>query len=177
MFNQRRRGLFKIVKKTYSEKLKDPRWQKVRLKVMERDGFTCRDCGSIDKTLHVHHSHYCKGEPWETPAKFMLTLCDECHEERGQAEARAKSAFSELLALISFSRVATLSVNLESYLSTDNPDPFNPRILSGCRIDYLAHERWKRYFAENPAGRDAYEKVTGFRPDWRELEQEIEAWK
>lgn len=77
---------------TYSEKLRDPRWQKKRLEVMQRDEFACRDCGSKDKTLHVHHCHYEKGEPWETGSEFLLTLCEECHEIRGDFEADARKA-------------------------------------------------------------------------------------
>lgn len=68
--------------KTYSEKLKDPRWQKMRLQVMERDDFTCRDCKSKTETLNVHHSHYRKGaEPWDYEDRFLITLCEECHKE------------------------------------------------------------------------------------------------
>ena len=84
--------------KTYSEKLKDPRWQKKRLEVMERDGFTCRDCGATHKTLHVHHCMYEKGEPWETDSRFLLTLCEDCHDERGPQEADAKRALALLFA-------------------------------------------------------------------------------
>ena len=29
----------------YSEKLKDPRWQKKRLEILERDNFRCQYCG------------------------------------------------------------------------------------------------------------------------------------
>lgn len=65
---------------SYSEKLKDPRWQKCRLRVMERDGFVCRECGDGDKTLHVHHLYYMKGlEPWEYEGAALITLCDRCH--------------------------------------------------------------------------------------------------
>lgn len=63
---------------TYSEKLKDPRWQKLRLKVLERDNFSCVVCGSADKMLHVHHSKYSK-EPWSAPLENLHTLCEECH--------------------------------------------------------------------------------------------------
>jgi 5-methylcytosine-specific restriction endonuclease McrA len=52
--------------KTYFEKLKDPRWQRKRLEVMERAGFACEYCGSATETLNVHHGFYEKGkEPWE----------------------------------------------------------------------------------------------------------------
>lgn len=71
-------------KKTYAEKLKDPRWQKLRLQILERDKWTCKHCGATDKTLHVHHVHYIKGaEPWEYDEdKHLLeTLCCDCHEQ------------------------------------------------------------------------------------------------
>lgn len=65
---------------TYSEKLKDPRWQKKRLKILERDDFTCKVCGSIEKTLHVHHIFYlARKNPWEYPDCFLVTACEDCH--------------------------------------------------------------------------------------------------
>jgi hypothetical protein len=65
---------------SYSEKLRDPRWQKMRLKIMERDGFKCRHCRDKEKTLNVHHSHYTKGAaPWEYDESTLLTLCEDCH--------------------------------------------------------------------------------------------------
>lgn len=67
----------------YSEKLRNPRWQKMRLQVLERDDWTCQWCGATDKTLVVHHLYYKRGaEPWEYPIESLLTVCDECHQER-----------------------------------------------------------------------------------------------
>lgn len=67
--------------KSYYEKLKDPRWQKVRLKIMDRDKFTCLLCNSKDKTLNVHHGYYQKNaEPWEYPEESLHTLCEPCHK-------------------------------------------------------------------------------------------------
>lgn len=64
----------------YSEKLKDPRWQKKRLEIFERDSFCCQKCLSEDKTLHVHHKKYQHGkEPWEYDDKWLVTLCEDCH--------------------------------------------------------------------------------------------------
>lgn len=83
---------------SYSEKLRDPRWQKKRLCVMQRDGFACRDCGDADSMLHVHHCHYEKGEPWQTDERFLLTLCADCHCHRGDIEHDLKSLFGEALA-------------------------------------------------------------------------------
>ena len=67
----------------YWEKLRDPRWQKKRLEILERDGWKCRECGSADATLNVHHGRYLKDcEPWEYENDSLQTLCDMCHESR-----------------------------------------------------------------------------------------------
>lgn len=69
----------------YQEKLKDPRWQKKRLKVLQRDNWTCQLCESKDKTLHVHHKYYLpNAEPWDVPDSALVTLCFECHEGEEQ---------------------------------------------------------------------------------------------
>lgn len=66
--------------KTYSEKLKDPRWQKKRLEILERDDWKCMACGTKDNTLHVHHIFYFpKKEPWEIENGFLITFCEDCH--------------------------------------------------------------------------------------------------
>jgi hypothetical protein len=65
----------------YSEKLKDPRWQRKRLEVMQRDGFTCLCCGDTKTTLNVHHKQY-HGDPWEAPMDSLETLCEDCHAKR-----------------------------------------------------------------------------------------------
>lgn len=64
---------------TYSQKLKDPRWQKKRLEVLNRDSFSCRFCGDDKNTLHVHHISY-NGDPWDTDDNLLITLCDDCHQ-------------------------------------------------------------------------------------------------
>ncbi len=69
-------------KPTYYELLKDPRWQRVRLTIMERDDFACRECGARDATLHVHHGFYAKGRmPWEYSEQSLFTLCENCHKD------------------------------------------------------------------------------------------------
>ena len=67
--------------KSYSERLQDPRWQKKRLRIMERDKFACRECGNTKNTLNVHHGCYIPGrDPWEYPDNVLRTLCEDCHE-------------------------------------------------------------------------------------------------
>lgn len=68
-------------KKTYGEKLLDPRWQRKRLGIFERDDWKCTSCGATERTLQVHHRRYVPGgEPWDVPDADLTTLCDRCHE-------------------------------------------------------------------------------------------------
>lgn len=67
---------------TYSQKLTDPRWQKKRLEIMNRDQFSCQICQSKENTLNVHHRHYLVGrEPWDYPSELLVTLCQTCHKK------------------------------------------------------------------------------------------------
>lgn len=48
---------------------------------MQRDNFSCIDCGSEEKTLNVHHVYYESGKSvWDYPDYALVTLCSECHE-------------------------------------------------------------------------------------------------
>lgn len=68
-------------KKSYSELLKDPRWQKKRLEIMERDKFQCQYCFEKRDTLTVHHKYYMVGKkPWEYDNDCYVTLCDSHHK-------------------------------------------------------------------------------------------------
>jgi hypothetical protein len=65
---------------TYAEKLRDPRWQKKRLEILNLDNWTCRICGDTETTLHVHHLLYIRGrEPWNYVDEVFMTLCEDCH--------------------------------------------------------------------------------------------------
>ena len=69
-------------KSAYAQKLRDPRWQKKRLEVMQENEFSCEICGDDSSTLNVHHKQYLKGfEPWEYHARQLACLCESCHEE------------------------------------------------------------------------------------------------
>ena len=65
--------------KTYARKLSNPKWQRKRLKILERDKWTCNKCGDTETELHVHHLEYHKN-PWDTPNNLLTTLCAHCHE-------------------------------------------------------------------------------------------------
>jgi 5-methylcytosine-specific restriction endonuclease McrA len=75
------RGLIRAERKSYGEKLKDPRWQRKRLEVMHRADFTCEKCGDPFNTLNVHHVKYRKdAEPWEYSSAELICLCETCHK-------------------------------------------------------------------------------------------------
>ena len=65
---------------TYSKELKHPKWQKKRLEILSRDNFTCKLCGDTESMLSVHHMEYCNGKPWDVDSKFLITLCQDCHD-------------------------------------------------------------------------------------------------
>ena len=69
---------------TYSQKLRDPRWQKVRLKVFERDDWKCQRAGCRSPkttTLVAHHKSYLSGrDPWDYPLTNFVTFCEKCHD-------------------------------------------------------------------------------------------------
>jgi hypothetical protein len=85
----------------YWKKLKDPRWQKKRLEIFNRDNWTCQSCGSgadpeseDNACLHVHHKSYEWGnDPWEYPDYNFITLCEDCHG----CESDIRAAEKELL--------------------------------------------------------------------------------
>lgn len=83
-------------KRTYWEKLKDPRWQKRRLEILQRAEFQCENCGDGSETLHVHHGYYRKDlEPWEYPQESLWCLCESCHADiqRELGELHERLAF------------------------------------------------------------------------------------
>lgn len=84
---------------TYSEKLQDPRWQKKRLQVMNRDQWACVHCNQSENTLTVHHCRY-SGEPWDIDDQFLMTLCMDCHKTRQEAENDAKLMVAQISSLM-----------------------------------------------------------------------------
>ncbi len=79
---------------SYAERLKDPRWQQKRLRIMDRDGWQCIACHSKEKTLNVHHTRYVQGRmPWEYADEELHTLCQDCHaDEHGKGKKAIEAA-------------------------------------------------------------------------------------
>jgi hypothetical protein len=75
----------------YSSQLRDPRWQKKRLEILEHYKWMCLECFSESKELHVHHLIYKQGrKPWEYDEKELIVLCDKCHDEFHSTELALK---------------------------------------------------------------------------------------
>lgn len=101
---------------SYSDRLRDPRWQKKRLEVMQRAEFECEVCGDKRSTLNVHHAYYEKGrQPWDYPADSLRCLCETCHE-RVEADLREIRKLAGLAArsrrehLLGHARAASIAV-------------------------------------------------------------------
>jgi hypothetical protein len=73
------RKFIRLTKAEYAKALQNPKWQKKRLQIFERDNWKCKGCGDTETTLHVHHLTYTKRFPWNEPMPNLLTLCRSCH--------------------------------------------------------------------------------------------------
>jgi len=83
--------------KKYSDKLKDPKWQRKRLEILERDDFMCCSCQDDENTLHVHHKKYIYGKnPWDYENSELITLCESCHEDIERYRLEILNVVSEL---------------------------------------------------------------------------------
>lgn len=80
----------------YGELLRDPRWQKKRLEIMNRDNFTCQVCGLTEgRLLNVHHLWY-GPTPWDIPNNLLLTLCEDCHKKEESVNDKLVSVFKSV---------------------------------------------------------------------------------
>ena len=62
------------------------RWQRTRLRVLNRDGWKCRDCGVGAARLEVHHER--RDVRLFFDMDNLATLCEPCHKRRhGRHEA------------------------------------------------------------------------------------------
>lgn len=116
-----------MAKKNYAEKLRDPRWQKKRLEILNRDEFTCLACYSTTNELHVHHKTYRYGyEPWEYPNSVLQTLCKTCHYEEEQKKKKFFEMVERLLVTFDlnyYSLVSLFEKNYPFLNSNSNAEP------------------------------------------------------
>jgi hypothetical protein len=141
-----------MANKTYYEKLKDPRWQKKRLEVMERNEFSCEICSDTETTLNVHHKEYFKGaDPWDYEVEQLACICENCHEaEHGEIDllkwvcsyARLDGPENrEELAILLAGYMGITTEKLNSVM----PYPFYPDLADVYEAGRLTnHHMWER---------------------------------
>ncbi len=92
----------------YFKNFKNPRWQKKRLEILERDEWKCSVCDDKESTLVVHHFWYgnikddTSGKlrrrlPWEYDNKDLTTLCEECHQEEHELRQDSEADLLQIL--------------------------------------------------------------------------------
>lgn len=85
-------------KKSYSDKLKSPKWQKKRLDILNLRGFKCEVCGDEENQIQVHHRFYLKGrEPWQYDNDVFQVLCEKCHENSHKKDVEIRNIEVEVL--------------------------------------------------------------------------------
>lgn len=78
---------------SYQEQLADGRWLRKKNQILERDNYTCTQCGATSH-LNVHHTYYEKGKnAWEYPNGSLITLCEACHAKEHK---KCKPYFGEV---------------------------------------------------------------------------------
>lgn len=129
----------------YSQKLKDPRWQTKRARILTRCDGECEECG-LSSGLEVHHCYYRYGrEPWQYPDTALLALCRDCHKRRGEAEMDFR-LFQQSLRTDELLAVQAMMSHLQILVQ--------PRVTSG-------HFRWP--------GARSWRRSTRGSPEQREL--------
>ena len=114
----------------YIQKLKDPRWQKKRLEIMERDDFTCRRCGDAKTTLNVHHRRYERGrDPWEYDEKDLITFCEPCHEEATRVNRHLEVVVERIHACVMTTELAQVVAGFAEALMTTSCESSDPIVV------------------------------------------------
>lgn len=121
----------------YSKKLKDPRWQKKRLAILQRDNWTCHRCKNTEQTLNVHHlKYFYERDPWDINDKYLVTLCESCHEHERYAKPEYISQLLDMFPELGFlsDDIELISDGLYS-LVRDIKKPIEPDQLSITTIN------------------------------------------
>ena len=131
----------------YSEKLKDPRWQKKRLEILERDKWTCQLCFDKESTLMVHHLNYNKGKnPWDYPNSGLTTLCQECHQEEHEFRYGQEQA---LLGALRINGFFSEDLNLLAIAFYEIKDGYLPAVTASALYQTLRDEKLYKEMMDN----------------------------
>lgn len=140
----------------YIEKLKDPRWQKKRLEIFERDEWYCQICFDNEATLNVHHKYYIwKADPWDYPDDALITLCEECHSNERESlpvqEKRLIKNIRKHFLSYEISRLADIFEDLELYYA----DGVMISVIGWALLNEKNQRRLINEFFESLGGKNA----------------------
>ena len=132
---------------TYQQALRDPRWQKKRLEILEKAKFTCESCGESKKELHVHHLIYRRGKlPWEYEDPDLFCLCSSCHEAFGQSKETLENTIISYIHCMTCEHQFDVYTMLFSFLTgLMGPSPTDKKY--GKDMDTLTPGERKGYLA------------------------------
>lgn len=139
----------------YSELLRDPRWQKMRLKKLESAEWCCQICYDSETMLSVHHKRYVKGRmPWEYPEHELVVLCQPCHESEHEEKelrgdliaalhvdgpASASGAFCVIAGYVSEQTNDQVMRSIASHFRDESPYEFEAgRFLAGLSFSLVS---------------------------------------
>lgn len=124
-------------KEEYRQKCLDPRWQKKRLQILERDGWKCGKCKDETTTLHVHHRYYENdADPWDYPDTALITLCAPCHEYESAELRNAEQKF-----LLAMKRAGIMADNFDYLADALKGEILSKRHFCAAFTELLRHPR------------------------------------
>lgn len=147
----------------YADLLKDPRWQKKRLEIMERDEWTCQSCGDTEATLTVHHKSYRMtdgvfADIWDYGDNDLVTLCEKCHsEEEARLDKLKTGIYFNLRAVC---QDAQALEDLVDYIERESRNKGGKRLKSFDFYNiFLCDEPTIRYELQNLALNTSFENT------------------
>lgn len=137
------------MKRTYSDKLRDPRWQQKRLKLLEAAEWKCWSCESGTTNLQVHHQYYLRNtDPWDYEDDCYKVLCEDCHKTNQKSMETAHKFIARFHLILVLEEM--------SKASEDEQDSFfnimaaclcrdgRPKLLSACSsVVSMAFDIWR----------------------------------
>jgi 5-methylcytosine-specific restriction endonuclease McrA len=106
--------------KTYSEKLRDPRWKRRSFECKASRGDRCQECGQTREecceSLETHHVIYLRGvEPWDYPDELLRVVCRTCHVDRQVEDEEAMVEFARYLCRHNWHEVRSIAKRLRLF--------------------------------------------------------------
>jgi len=86
----------KIKFENYRTFLHSEYWKRIRNKVLKRDEYTCRKCGST-YNLQVHHKTYENHGAEHKHLNDLITLCNFCHTLEHQADKELNERYNQIM--------------------------------------------------------------------------------